>query len=501
MDSSRHWKTASAAMLLNEIDVLLAQMRLLETEVNRAQAAADENMAQLREQFAAELSAKDQALEACKDDQQRRASAAEGAFERRMAELESANRSISARAEQLEAVRRAHEAEITALRHQTDVQERALSERQQAVTVTELALHDKVQSLNQELARRRRELDERDIALRGMKQELEARLRSQEDELAAAQARIRQGDAMFKSTVDELQIELREKQLIAETRAAEIARLKATLDQLSTRIAQQDESPQRSTAATAEEIAAIRAAHRAEVGALEERYQAAVRALEDRLANERQMVVELRKQLASLQEQSRDGGAQLHRPASVPSKEHEVEAQIVQSLRNEIQRLIHESQEKNRIIEDRNDEVVRVKSELDQLHDRVNQLQSMRRHAEQTVGGEAERMRTEFQAQLALLQAELSQKQWALEELQGASHGLEQRLRQELDSVRRDLATRMSPSLTDKGDCVSGEIQTDCLDMEGFRVTEDGAGAAHKSRSSYHRRWHTGLGWKRRWRT
>lgn len=488
-------------MLLNEIDVLLAQTRSLEIEVNRAQAAADENMAQLREQFAAELRAKEQALQAYKDEQERRASAAQGALETRMAELESANRSMSVRAEQLEAVRRACEAEMAALRHQTDVQERALSARRQAITATELALHDKIQSLNQELARQRREIDERDIALRDMKQELEARLRSQEAELAAAQAAIRQGEAMFKSTVDELQIELREKQLLAESRAAEIAGLKATLSQLSTRIAQQDESQKRSAAATMEEIGAIRAAHRSEVGALEEKYQAAVRALEDRLANERQMVAEVRKQLSRFQEQSRDGAAQLHRPASVGFKEHEAEAQIVQSLRNEMQRLIHENQEKNRIIEDRNNEVVRVKRELDQIHDRLNQLQSVRRETEQTVGGEAARMRTEFQAQLALLQAELSQKQWALEELQAASHGLEQKLRQELDSVRRELAAHMSASLTDRGDCLSGEGQTDSLDVGNCPVTENGAGAAHRSGSSYHRRWHTGLGWKRRWRT
>src|SRR6188474_1761164 len=113
MDASSDPKLDPAAVLLNELDTLLAQLRSMELEVKRAQAAADDKMARLQEQVA-----------------------------------------------QLESDRLSNEEKIAELNHQREVQERTLTERQEAVTAVELALHSKIQSLQEELARRERRIEE-----------------------------------------------------------------------------------------------------------------------------------------------------------------------------------------------------------------------------------------------------------------------------------------------------------------------------------------------------
>src|SRR4030095_6855617 len=81
------------------------------------------------------------------------------------------------------------------------------------------------------------------------------------------------------------------------------------------------------------------------------------------------------------------------------------QAALEQSLRSEINRLIQENQEKNQILQDRNDEVLRVKAEMDLLSDKLGQLETSASQAEANLTGASEQMRTELQAELALLQA------------------------------------------------------------------------------------------------
>jgi hypothetical protein len=172
---------------------------------------------------------------------------------------------------------------------------------------------------------------------------------------------------------------------------------------------------------------------------------------------------------------------------------------VEQSLRNEIDRLLHEAQEKNRILQDRNDELVRVKAEMDRLQERLNQVESSTSRAQSAIAGDVERMHTEFQAQLALLQAELSQKEWALEDKQAAARGLEQKYREEIESLRRQLAQREINQLGDE--FVSDEPRRNRAQQEPFAPPENGdlsAGTVNLRKSQ--RRWHSGGGSKRRWR-
>jgi chromosome segregation ATPase len=168
-----------------------------------------------------------------------------------------------------------------------------------------------------------------------------------------------------------------------------------------------------------------------------------------------------------------------------------------QALHDEIARLRQEAQEKNQILQNRNDELVRVKAQLDQLHERLAQLESSSQE-ESPATVEAERVRTEFQAQLALLQAELSQKQWAQEDRQAKARTVEQSLRQELDSLRRQLAANEAAEQAGPEFVFGGPgANHDGDEVFGLNGANDAAPGAFASQ----RRWNRGLGWKRRWRS
>lgn len=173
-----------------------------------------------------------------------------------------------------------------------------------------------------------------------------------------------------------------------------------------------------------------------------------------------------------------------------------------QPLRDEVNHLIRASQEKNQILQDRNEELVRVKAEMDRLNERLNQLESSRSEAENALRDDSERMRTEFQAQLALLQAELSQREWALEERQAEARGQEQDLRQEIDSLRQQLVESKAAKQHDAGAFVFGEPPANEVHEQHFEGIDNGD---HLDRYSgtfaQQRRWHSGFGWKRRWRS
>jgi chromosome segregation ATPase len=188
-----------------------------------------------------------------------------------------------------------------------------------------------------------------------------------------------------------------------------------------------------------------------------------------------------------------------------------------QAGRDEIDRLIAEAEERNQILQNRNDELVRVKAQLDELLERHAQLESTAAQAESAAMAEAERMRTEFHAQLALLQAELSQKEWALEERQAVASGREMDYRQQLNTLRQQLAEKENetPTVPEKNDQESATSH-DVFVMGDPKLTEAQRARLKKLEEmveaiqhgediSYPaapgRRWRTSFGWKRRWKS
>jgi chromosome segregation ATPase len=427
MDAPADPKLVPAVVLLNELDNLLAQLRSMELDVKRAQAEADAKIAALHHQVA-----------------------------------------------QLEAVRVAHEEENASLRHRAETQERALNERREAVTAVEVALHSKIQSLQQDLSRSRRDLEERALGIEearantdAERQGLDRLLRAREDELRAAQGETQR---RLGAKIHELELQLADKQLLAESRAAEIVNLKTQLAQRPTELGSVASEPNFGVMSTGQGKAPA-PSNKTELDEQEKAMK----------------MNDVNKPLAQSATESEESGA----PRS----------SMEQSLREEIERLRREARERNQILQDRNDELVRVKSELDRLKERVSEIESASTRAESAYSGEAAQLRNEFQARLALLQAELSQKEWALEEQQAEARGREQNLRQEIELLRGQSTAGESQKAQPAHDFVFGEPRSNLAHEPRFEMTGK-AEAADASGNGFsgHRRWNSGFGWKRRWR-
>ncbi|HEX9145388.1 MAG TPA: hypothetical protein VGA09_14015, partial [Candidatus Binatia bacterium] len=162
-----------------------------------------------------------------------------------------------------------------------------------------------------------------------------------------------------------------------------------------------------------------------------------------------------------------------------------------------------EVQEKHALLENRNEELLLVKAEMDLLQERVTQLEAEAGQNDQTALSERERMRTEFQAQIALLQAELSQKQWALDERQATVYGVEHNLSAQIQDLQAELAQKEVLLQTHTADfsiptSELTEAHKERLQQMDKIVAEVIDGEASFPASS-DRRWRSRLGWKRRW--
>jgi hypothetical protein len=166
-----------------------------------------------------------------------------------------------------------------------------------------------------------------------------------------------------------------------------------------------------------------------------------------------------------------------------------------QNLRDEIIRLRQEARDTGQILQNRNDELVRVKLQLDQLQERMAQLESSLPD-ESSADAPAERIRTEFQAQVALLQAEISQKEWAFEERQAEARSRELQLRQQITALRKQLISTHRER--ERRDAVLGVGADD--PAENDLAVDGGEGESAHGTFAAQRRWKSGLGRKRRWR-
>ncbi len=419
-------------LLLNEIDILLAQLRLLELCAHQAQAKVNYERERAQQKYETELaSIRDALAESQRVETDSAAEAIEAKFLENMRTTE----------DELNQSRSQYQSQIENLRYELAIRERALTERQEAVSAVELALHGKIQSLQEELARLRSE----NVCLRERTTEAEElRRQAGEDhqsqigqsdnaalgtDLSAAQARQQNSEAKL----DHVGLQLAEAQLIAKSRAAEIVDLK-------------------------EQLAALN--------------QQRVQSLSVNAPLEKQ-----RHALARDDDFSR--------------------REMEQSLRREIERLVHEAEEKNQILQNRNDELVTVKATVDALQERLSATETTTAGKESAAEVELERMRSEFQAQLALLQAELSQKDWALQEREAMSQSLEQNYRHEIDSLRQRLDEEKSRNVSAREEFRMGQMPLDPAPDVPLKsqVHEHSVDSPAQAR-----RWHTDFAWKRRWK-
>ena len=420
-------------LLLNEVDILLAQIRLMELCVHQAQAKVNYERARTRQKHEAELANVRHAVIESQPVQTDSDVSAEAIAAKLLANM----RTIE---DELNQSRNQYQSQIETFQYELAIRERASAQRQEAVSAVELALHRQIQVLRQDLARLRAE----NVSLKEKTTEAEELGRQaggdrqsqvmQNDNPASTALSVAQAlQQNTEAKLDQLRGQLAAAQLIAESRAAEIDNFK-------------------------EQLAA----------------------------------------LSQSRTQPLSVNAPLEKQRHALARDHDFSRrELEQSLREEIARLVHEAEERSRILQNRNDELVMVKAAMDGLRERLSAAETTTAGEEPAVQAELERMRSEFQAQLALLQAELSQKDWALQEREATSRSLEQNYRHEIDALRQRLDEEQNRNVSVTEEFTMGEMQLDpAPDVRPKSQVHD----HHADSSPQRRRWHTDFAWKRRWK-
>jgi chromosome segregation ATPase len=173
--------------------------------------------------------------------------------------------------------------------------------------------------------------------------------------------------------------------------------------------------------------------------------------------------------------------------------------------RHEIRTLRQDAEEKHLLLASRNEELVQVKAEMDLLQSQISELKSSSKRIQESAEIEGAKMRSEFQAQVAFLQAELSQRDWTLQEREAAQKVLEQGLRAKIGQLEAQLEQIKTSNQDPAQEFVLGvnwesEAQLD----HTWKLQErlDGNGAVSAQRGSDHSdKWRSSGRWKRRWRS
>jgi hypothetical protein len=139
------------------------------------------------------------------------------------------------------------------------------------------------------------------------------------------------------------------------------------------------------------------------------------------------------------------------------------------------------------------------------LQESYNDLASATTRNEAAASEDVERMRTEFQAQLALLQAELSQKEWALEEQRASASGMDQQYRDQIEALRRQLARTEARVPENQETFVLGDGALTEEQQQRYIKHRELMDVVTTSENrtfpaSENRRWRSTFGWKRRWK-
>jgi chromosome segregation ATPase len=304
----------------------------------------------------------------------------------------------------------------------------------------------------------------------GVRAEIEAsesQLIDKESELQSCHGGAREAELCHAAELMELRLRFAETQLLSETRNLQIADLKAENARLSQQIAQRESIEQ--------------SGFDSELG----RGSELSRSTSGQQGGRTEM------------ELGNTGAAQILERQETKSR-HEPQGEI-KALRQDLE-------EKHFLLASRNEELMRVKAEMDMLRDRVGELESSAKRSEESAETESAKMRTEFQAQLAFLQAELSQKQWALEEGQAALKTLEQGFRTKVVELEIEVTQRKSSIERPAqefvlGDSSAPEPRLDRTWKLQERLDTDCSESVQPTSNDHSRKWRDSGDWKRRWRS
>ena len=376
------------------------------------------------------------------------------------------------------------------------------------------------------------------------------------DEVAALQQAIgakelllREREAAFEaleqrlnSTIEQLSADLNEKQTLIGQNEIKSQQAKADISEIveqKTRLEMLQKQTERLLSAQAEQI---RAGVRAEIQSMErqlieknselQRCQACAMDLRHRLA-EMQLLSETRAvQIEDLKAETvrlsleinrrepvmlgteADGDHDLGHGREAEAASGEISALDTNSHKSEkaetpawdeIVTLRHDAEEKNLLLASRNEELMRVKAEMDLLHGELSELKSSNKRIQESAKTECAEMRSEFQAQVAFLQAELSQRDWTLQEREAAQKVLEQGLRAKIGQLEVQLEQVKTSTEGPAQEFVLGvnwESEARLDDTWKLQERLDGNGTEiAQTASNQSGKWRNSGAWKRRWRS
>jgi chromosome segregation ATPase len=469
MEPIKGQRSAPSVQLLNEIDILLTQVRLAELYLKQAQAVAADQVARIQERYESQL-------------------------EVLSAGISQKDRSLAESLARIAATEHLHlqiqdlQAESDKLRDEIAQKTPALQQQQSAARESEQLLQDQVRRLQDELAREQARESAKDSDLERARAEFQRRFH----ELEALLEETKRGHTALENDIVALRTELNDKDRLLAEGQAEFIALRQNIAQLEAaqRLAEEAANLRFETAHSSHEVelAQLRATladrehafaerekevkisverHTAEIMGLRARLADGQSSLEqrtDELQDARSQIAALRERTAQLdllqkqterllsvqaeQIRQRVRAELANLDACLTSKDHELQAlresaaEAQANLNATISDLRIQLLEKQRQLENTTGESADLKASVSGLSEQIARLVSAARDAESRGAAETERVRLEYQAELLDLREKLRGKQDALAEKEIRSSELERRLGTYISDLEAELATK-----------------------------------------------------------
>ena len=470
----------------------------------------------------------------------------------------------------IERFREQYQTELAGLRADLDQRQLALEQHQTKTRFLEEKLNAEAYRLEAQLAEKQNLLNRSDAELQEKQSEISALreeiaqselARRQTEMLAAVQAeqireqvkaevgtldvqlvekenaikvladRARELESVFNARIDDLHLRLAEKQSLVDSRNREMTDLRSQINDLLAQINHLERAnaqaleKQRVAASSldqslrvqvnelqnqlAEKLAALESRNN-EVRRLESQISGFIERIGQAEVALKQTEANAASELAQIRQQSQ---AQLAaRQAEIDRKAEALQERQValdaaeQNFQVEMDGLRAEVTEKHSLLESRNEELLRVKTELDSFQERIIYLESVVKEAERESPDKREHTGEYARTALDTLWEELSQKERILEERQAAVNDLEQGFQAEINDLRSELAEKQALLENPNkgfliGDPTLTEVQKEKLNRLEQLVETIKADNEQTLISPHNRRWRFSLGRKRRWKS
>ncbi len=463
-------------MLLSEIEILLAQARVMELHLKQAQAAASTEAAQLHHHYQSELTSlrtelgqKACALAAIRQEwgvwegrlqgqlQQLTAEIAEkqriidcGESERsqidveieslraRVRELQSANEASAARSQEAESARDSLRNELVVLGDLLREKSREIEQSQEAARELERKLNDRMRELERRLSENRTLLEAKDNDLqRGNAEIAQLRERSAVLETSRAEAHanatreLEQARAGFEARLAELHTALGEKDSAVNACQAAMAGIQSGVEVQIHDLKNQLDQKQTLLESRDGELAVLRAQlaeFQARIGGLDQANQEAL-AFASEFAAVRQ----------NYETEIQELGIQLRRNEEILEESKVTARALEESHQAEIHELKSRLEQERGLVETREHELRNTRSHIAGLQQQILNLEATAEESQQASRHELEGARAGFKARLTELEGLLAQKEQALQERAATISEIDRNLRAQIGDLQSQL--------------------------------------------------------------